>query len=293
MDLERILKKHNITEKFSNAKKMDKENRIFMSENYVVKLYYPKKYKYYFNEIQIYQGLLGKDYLPKLYYFGEEENFKYIVISKLNGKSLFDSWNTLNQNEKKSVVVQIANILRDINNLQITYINFKDELEQLFLNTIDNLNYSEEFISKIKELYYSKSINISNNELSNLIHVDVHFYNFFINEGRVYAYDFENTVLAPLDYQLVRWYKMWKYPHKFKYPKDSMTDEEIKSYEMIMTDLLNEYPEICNIPIFEERVNLYALVYLLQEAKRCNLSEKVTQNYINENIKVKLLEKKI
>ena len=293
MDLERILKKHNITEKFSNAKKMDKENRIFMSENYVVKLYYPKKYKYYFNEIQIYQGLLGKDYLPKLYYFGEEENFKYIVISKLNGKSLFDSWNTLNQNEKKSVVVQIANILRDINNLQITYINFKDELEQLFLNTIDNLNYSEEFISKIKELYYSKSINISNNELSNLIHVDVHFYNFFINEGRVYAYDFENTVLAPLDYQLVRWYKMWKYPHKFKYPKDSMTDEEIKSYEMIMTDLLNEYPEICNIPIFEERVKLYALVYLLQEAKRCNLSEKVTQNYINENIKVKLLEKKI
>lgn len=293
MDLERILKKHNITEKFSNAKKMDKENRIFMSENYVVKLYYPKKYKYYFNEIQIYQGLLGKDYLPKLYYFGEEENFKYIVISKLNGKSLFDSWNTLNQNEKKSVVVQIANILKDINNLQITHINFKSELEQLFLNTIDNLNYSKEFITRIKELYYSKSINISNNELSNLIHIDVHFYNFFINEGRVYAYDFENTVLAPLDYQLVRWYKMWKYPHKFKYPKDSMTNEEIKSYEMIMTVLLNEYPEICNSPMFEERVKLYALVYLLQEAKRCNLSEKVTQNYINENIKVKLLEKKI
>ena len=50
MDLDIILKKHNISEEFCNAKKMDKENRIFMSDNYIVKLYYPKKYKYYFNE---------------------------------------------------------------------------------------------------------------------------------------------------------------------------------------------------------------------------------------------------
>ena len=292
MDLKRILNKHNITEEFSNAKKMDKENRIFMSDNYIVKLYYPKKYKYYFNEIQIYKGLIGKDYLPKLYYFGEEENFKYIVISKLKGKSLFDSWSALNQKEKKSVVLQIANILKDINSLQTTHINFKDELEQLFLNTVDNLNYSEEFISVIKNLFYLKSAGISNNELSNLIHVDIHFYNFFINEGKVYAYDFENTVLAPLDYQLVRWYKMWKYPHKFKYPKDSMSNEEIASYDMIMPNLLNEYPEICSSPMFEDRVKLYMLIYLLQEAKRCDLSEEVIQKYINENIKVKLMEKK-
>ena len=292
MDLDKILRTHNITEEFYNAKKMDKENRIFMSENYVVKLYYPKKYKYYFNEIQIYKGLLGKDYLPKLYYFGEEKDFKYIVISKLKCKSLFDSWNTLKQNEKKSVVIQIANILKDINGLETSKVNFKNELEQLFLTSINGLNFSEEFLSVLKELYYSKSSSLSNEELSNLIHVDIHFYNFFIDNGKVYAYDFENTMLAPLDYQLVRWYKMWKYPHKFKYPKDSMTDAEIRSYDMIMPDLLNEYPEICNSPMFEDRVKLYTLIYLLQEAKRCDLSEEVTQKYIDENIKIKLMEKK-
>lgn len=288
MDLKRILNKHNITEEFSNAKKMDKENRIFISENYVVKLYYPNKYKYYFNEIQIYKGLSEKSYLPKLYYYGEEENFKYIVISRLKGKSLFDSWNSLNHDEKKSAVLQIGNIIKDINNLATEYTNFKEELEQLFLSVITNLNFSDEFLSIIKGLYYSKSSSFSNIELSKLIHVDVHFYNFFIYEGKVYAYDFENTVMAPLDYQLVRWYKMWKYPHKFKYPKDSMTEEEIKSYEMIMPVLLKEYPEISNSHMFEDRVKIYVLIYLLQEAKRCNLSEEVTRKYIDENIKVKI-----
>ena len=292
MDLEKILIIHNITEEFCSAKKMDKENRIFMSKNYVIKLYYPKKYKYYFNELQIYQGLAGKSYLPKLYYFGEEKDFKYIIISKLKGKSLFDAWNDLNEFEKKNAVIQIANILKDINCLKISQINFKDELERLFLSVIDSLDYSDEFISIIKELFYSKLTSLFNIELCNLIHIDVHFYNFFIDNGRVYAYDFENTILAPLDYQLVRWYKMWKYPHKFKYPKDSMTEEEIKSYEMIMPVLLSEYPELCNSPTFENRVKVYTLIYLLQEAKRCGLSEEMTKKYVNENINVKLKEKK-
>ena len=201
---------------------------------------------------------------------------------------MFDSWNSLNQDEKKSAVLQIGNIIKDINNLATEYTNFKEELEQLFLSVITNLNFSDEFLSIIKGLYYSKSSSFSNIELSKLIHVDVHFYNFFIDEGKVYAYDFENTVIAPLDYQLVRWYKMWKYPHKFKYPKDSMTEEEIKSYEMIMPVLLKEYPEISNSHMFEDRVKIYVLIYLLQEAIRCNLSEEVTRKYIDENIKVKL-----
>lgn len=288
MDLETILKKHNINEIFESAKKMDKENRIFISENYVVKLYYPKKFKYYFNELEIYQGLKDKEYLPKLHYFGEEDNYKYIVISRLKGKSLFDSWNDLDYEQKKSAVIQISSILKDINNLREETTNFKNKLDNDFITAINKLNFSSEFLEHIKHLYYSKSKNISENEMSNLIHIDIHFYNFFIEDNKIYAYDFENTVLGPLDYQLVRWYKMWKYPEKFKYPKNSMTYEEINSYNVIMKELLNNYPEICNNPNLDDRIKLYILVYLLQEASRCNLTEEEVKKYIEDNQKIKL-----
>ena len=289
MELDMILKKHNIKEKFENAKKMDKENRIFISDNFVIKLYYPKKYNYYFNELEIYQGLNDKDYLPKLYYYGEEENFKYIVISRLKGKSLFDSWKNLDSNQKKSVIIQIATILKDLNNLRQENINFKDKLDDLFLDTISKLKFSKDFLYYLKNLYCLKSECFEPNELGNLIHIDVHFYNFFIDDNKVYAYDFENTFLAPLDYQLVRWYKMWKYPEKFKYPKDSMTEEEIESYDILMPILLGQYPEISKNTNFQDRVMTYELIYLLQEACRCNLTEEEVKLYIknNENVKLK------
>ena len=52
--LNQIIEKNHITEEFINAKKMDKENRIFMSDNYVIKIYYPKKFQYYYNELEVY-----------------------------------------------------------------------------------------------------------------------------------------------------------------------------------------------------------------------------------------------
>ena len=178
--------------------------------------------------------------------------------------------------------------MKDINNLREETTNFKNKLDSDFITAINKLNFSSEFLEYIKDLYYSKSKNISENELSNLIHIDIHFYNFFIENNKIYAYDFENTVLGPLDYQLVRWYKMWKYPEKFKYPKNSMSNDEITSYNVIMEELLNNYPEICNNPNFDDRIKLYILVYLMQEACRCNLTEEDVKKYIEENQKIKL-----
>jgi len=54
--------------------------------------------------------------------------------------------------------------------------------------------------------------------------------------------------------------------------------------------LLANYPGISDIPNFEDRVKLYILIYLLQEAKRLKLSEDIAMKYISDNIKIKLKE---
>jgi len=286
--IKKILNKYDISEKFDNAKKMDKENRIFISENYVVKIFYPNKYSYYYNELEVYKNLNNKDYLPKLYYYGEEETYKYIIISRLKGNSLFDSWNKLSNVQKESSVRQIAKILKDINEIRTSEVDFKMFLNKKFSSVLENLSFSGETKKNIENIYNSKINYIKDMEKGNLIHIDVHFYNFFINSDKVFAYDFENMIMAPLDYQLLRWYRMWKYPETFIYPKNSLSSSEINSYQILMPILLEEYPSLMCNDKSDDRIKLYSLIYLLEEAKRCKLAENDVLNYIDKNKLVKI-----
>lgn len=286
--LEQIIKKHSIDENFVNAKAMDKENRIFMSDNYVIKIYYPKKFQYYYNELEVYQRLAGKDYLPKLYQYGEEESYKYIIISKLNGQSLFDCLDNYSYEDRVSFIEQISRILRDINNIKQIPINFKPILDAKFQTAMSGVNFSNEYKFFLEGMYNYYVNYIQKQESGSLIHVDVHFYNFFVSNGKIFAYDFENTMIAPLEYQLLRWYRMWKYPETFFYPKNSLNSFQKKSYEIIMPLMLKFYPELFSCSDFEERMKLYLLVYLLEEAKRCNLSEENVNKYITENRRVRI-----
>ena len=148
-----ILLKHNIKESFINAKKMDKENRIFISDNFVVKIYYPKKFQYYYNELEVYKNLSNKDYLANLHGYGEEEGYKYIIISRLKGKSLFDSWDSYDVTQRKDFIKQISTILKDINNIRSEEVNFKYHLNNIFNSAFNSLEFSKNFLEYIKETY--------------------------------------------------------------------------------------------------------------------------------------------
>lgn len=278
-DIKKVCIENGITEEFQNAKDMDLENRIFKSESSVIKLYYGKKVDYYYNELEVYNGLSGKSYIPKIYLNGEIDDFKYIVMEKLNGMSLFDSWKKMNEIEREDAVKQISKILRDINNIKTEKKNFRDKFENDFKNSYNLLKESS-YKKELINIYNDLINNLSNDELCYLIHVDIHFYNFIYRDGKVFAYDFENTTLAPLDYQLIRWYRMWLYPDEYYYPTNALTMEDIKSYNKIMSQLLSEYSEISNIKNLDKRVKLYELLYLIKEINRCDLADEKVKKYI-------------
>ena len=284
--LNQICRNHGINEEFINAKKMDKENRIFISDSFVIKIYFPKKFHYYFNELEVYKNLSDKDYIPKLFFYGEELEYKYIVISRLKGKLLFDSWDDSKVIRRVEYIEQISEIIKNINLIRNEEVNFKSVLDSKFEKAISDLNYSKYFMSMVKEAYNDYSKYVSTSEMGSLVHVDVHFYNFFANEDKIYAYDFENMIVAPKDYQLLRWYRMWKYPETFIYPKDSLNQEQKDTYKILMPILLLNYQELFKHPNFEERMKTYLLVYLMEEAKRCKLPEETVKAYIKENQKI-------
>ena len=182
-DLDFIKEETGITEDFINAKKMDKENRIFKSDSYVAKIYYPKKHMYYDNELKVYNSLLDKDYLSKLYFNGEINNFKYIVMERLNGISLFDTWRNLTLSERENSIKQIALILKDINNIVTQKKDFKQEF---IINFNKNLQLlKDEYLKKyFKEIFDELIKYLNDIEQCYLIHIDTHFYNFFYNDKK-------------------------------------------------------------------------------------------------------------
>ncbi len=286
-----ILQKNGITQPYENGKKMDKENRLFITDDYVIKIYYPKKFPYYYNELEVYKGLSDNKGIPKLYYCGDESDYKYIIISRIYGKSLFDEWINYTHEEKQRIVKQMVEIIKSINNIKTKEVNFQSYLDDKYLKAISGLNFSECFLRRIDDLYNDLRQHIGLKEIANLIHVDIHFYNFLVNDDKLFAYDFENTVMAPLDYQLLRLYRMGKYPETFVYPKGSLNDKERDSFKDLLPIFLSYYPELASSQCFEGRLKLYLLVYLLEEAKRCKLTEETVANYIKENEHIRVREK--
>ena len=55
-----------------------------------------------------------------------------------------------------------------------------------------------------------------------------------------------------------------------------------------MPELLNNYESLYKNKNYNERVKLYSLIYLLQEANRCNLPEEKVKKYIRENKDIRL-----
>ena len=289
MDIvETIARKNCINEKFYNGKPMDKEQRLFMSDNYVIKIYYPKKYNYYYNELNVYNGLRTKSYIPRLFYCGEENDYKYIIISRENGKSLFDLWNKLSYYDKIKYLKDMAIIIKDINNLRSGVVDFKNIIKEEYNCSIKKINYTCDTLNIINKIFDDNIDYINNSEKSSLIHIDTHFYNFMVNKnGKLIAYDFENIVDAPIDYQFVRLYRMNYYPESFIYPKDSLTQKQIDEYKIILPTIIQSYPEII-MKNTDYRLKVYLLNYLLKEVIRCKIPEDKAKEIIFKNQKIKL-----
>lgn len=287
--VEEIASLNHLDEKFNNGKPMDPECRLFVSDNYVIKIYYPKKFDYYYNELEVYKSLSLSEHLPNLLFYGESKNYKYIVLSKVDGELLFDVWDKLTNLERKHYLKEMAEVLKNINNIRSDIVNFKGIMSEEFNNSMSKLCYTNKTKEYLRSIHDANIEYINNAENASLIHVDTHFYNFMIDsKNRLVAYDFEHTIMAPKDYQLVRLYRMNYYPETFVYPRNSLDKKKIKKYSSVLFEIIKNYPQLINSKT-NERMKVYLLNYLLKEINRCNISEEKALEIINENKKIRLM----
>jgi len=248
----------------------------FVDDKYVIKMSKDKSIKQKLDkEISIYKNIII-DCIPKYIASGMIEDYKYLIITKVRGKSLYSIWHTLTQDERRIVVKQIANILKqfngaDYNFLNSEYVDFdwvdymKKELSTkvVVLSEIMGLNAQnvDNFIKNDLERLFGE------NEFS-LVYNDAHFDNFIYDNGRLSLIDFDRVRVCPIDYEMLIFKTMCDNPSKFasEADEDKIKDEDyIGIYEQFKV----EYPEIFKNKDVEKRIAVYQFNYLMGQAIKC------------------------
>lgn len=267
-----ILRKENIEFKFIVKSSVGFTSSVyFIDEKYVLKLANEKDTVYKIDkEINVYSSLVA-DFIPKLVASGDFGEYKYIIITKLKGKSLFSVWHYLTKERREDCVKQISDILK--------FIHGKDRklIDEKFVSDNFLLTFKTRLLNRLNdatgdfgckcliEFINSKFNEIFSFKCDRLIYNDAHFDNFIYNEGKVYLIDFDRVEFAPVDYELMIFKTMCDYPTKFASEEvEKLIHDE--DFSNIYANMKSFYNELFEIPHVEERVAIYQFDYLFEQA---------------------------
>lgn len=267
-----LSRKNGIRETFAPAKSGVNGDRVFLSENFVIKFFEGRKKKYYPNELMVYSEV-SEEYVAKLIDNGEIGESYYIIMERLRGKCLYSIWNELSNEERENSIKQIADFLKKITTLkEPAIIDFRKELEEQYESIKNRITLTNETNRKVVAFFDRNIGFISATEFGYLSYIDVHFDNFLYLDGKIKAIDFEALKVAPLDYQMDRWCRMCRHPDVYANVSDK---EKVKKrdYTNLTSLMARYYPEAFNFGNQEQRLRLYSLLYNLDVMVKHNFSE--------------------
>jgi aminoglycoside phosphotransferase (APT) family kinase protein len=242
----------------------------FIDDRYVIKVLEPDGNEIKFtNEIGFYNSV-SFDFIPRCISSGMYKDTKYIIIEKLQGVSLYEVWHKLSKEERERITIQIAHILKDINNTRkFDFLNpkyIRDDLVNLYQNAFDkniailtNKGYDTSFLKNFSE----KRVPIIFEESKcGLVYNDAHFDNFIYDGHRVKLIDFDRVLYTSIDYELLILEAMVRNPKKFANERME-AHVVIKDYQEILPIFKKVYPELFDFKYLEERLYIYSFFYTL------------------------------
>ena len=203
-----VKEKNKIKENFVPSVSTFNGDRVFLSNNYVIKLFDEKSSQYYKNELFAYENM-SKEHVAEMIDAGEYSNKNYILMKRIKGKSLYSIWDDLEETEKEKIISQISNILKGINSLKVDkQINFKEFLRNEYKTWFEKLKVNENLKGEIDKKIKKNIQYIDENEKNFWCYFDNHFDNYIYDGNRIKIIDFEDLRKGPIDYQLDVWNRM-------------------------------------------------------------------------------------
>lgn len=223
--------------------------------------------------------------IPKLYKYDKTKEivpYVYEILEKVQGKTIYYYWYKMNETEREKLIKEIVKIIKNLHSKLYKKYDWakaiKDEM-------IENFNKTTNLFNQKERKIITDSLNLYDEILSSnkfcLIHNDLHFDNIIIdNNGEIKIIDFNDSKIAPFDYDLRIFFMCQETPWKWAntemdpYQKDG-------DYINIFKYIKKYYDELNQINNLNERMIIYTIlndIRLLPRFKTSELKERIVRN---------------
>jgi len=266
-----------------------------VDDKYIIKICDNKNNEKRFkNEINFYLKNKNNKYIPKLYkYYLSKDKFdySYIIVEKINGKTLYNFWHTIEEKKRKEIIKGISLMMKSFHSVKGEKYDWSLFIKEKLIKDLNNCNSNNLFNNEEKEkLEYviKKCSKYLESEEFGLVHSDIHFDNILIDENdNLKLIDFETSIYAPIDYELDIFLRMCNNPIKYS-SEETEKFIKIEDYKNIPNYLKEYYPEIFNFKYFNIRKIIYHLEANMRLLSRFNESE-LKNIILNTTNKLELL----
>ena len=252
--------KHTITEINAGF-----NNDLFDVDNkYVIKICANNMEDEFKKESRFYIQNCNSKHIPKLYKYDNSKtiiNSVYEIIEKIEGKSLYYYWYKMNENEREETIKELINILKEIHNSSVdrTY-DWVKYIKEKMLNYYEKVKnyFSAEEQELIEKSFKEYDKYLSENQFS-FIHNDLHFDNIIKNEKGLFLIDFNDAMVAPIDYEFRILYMCkdtpWKWANIEMDPYQKPED-----YKNIDIYIKKYYEDFSKIEYIDKRMIIYRVL---------------------------------
>lgn len=240
-------------------------NTIFdINNKYIIKICgndeekekFDKEYNFYI------KNSLNRN-IPKLYKYDKSNKivpYYYEILEKVQGKTLYYFWYKMKEKKREEIIEKIINILKEIHKVRYDGYNFAEKTKN---EIIDNFEKSKDIFKKEERELLQNSFELYDEILSDnrfsLIHGDLHFDNILYDGKNLKIIDFNDTRIAPIDYDLRLLYMCKSAPWKWA---DTEMDpyQKCEDYIHIFNYIKKYYTELNDIKCLDFRMIIYEIL---------------------------------
>lgn len=245
-----------------NESKTGFTNKIYLFDDYVVRICIDSNNEERFKtEIEFYKKNSNNSNVPKMFSYDitkEKVQYCYEIVERVNGKTLYEVWPYIDKAEQVKIVESMINILISFQNQGNDEYDFRTYLKNRVKKSKDRCDLDTSIYSEIINLideYFGENI-------FGLIHGDLHFDNFIYDGKTLKLIDFERCMTAPVDYELRIFSIYDTMPWLWAGIDTDMIACE-HDYNNVLPLIVEKYRKLDNIPNMEERIEVYAMIELL------------------------------
>lgn len=256
---------------FGDIKKLEEVNAGFnnsifnVNDIFIIKVCTnTEKEKQFDTESNFYKSNQNNENIPILYKFDKSKSvipYVYEIMEKVNGKTVYYHWYKMDEQERETLIQKIVQVLQKIHHKTYPKYSWSDYIKD---KIISSFNQTLDMFSKEEQSLILKSLDkydeiLSDNKFS-LIHNDLHFDNILIdNNQNVKLIDFNDSIIAPFDYDLRLLYMSAETP--WKWANIEMDPyQKSEDYKHLFEYIKKYYKELNNVKYLDERMLVYRIL---------------------------------